>query len=152
MVFAQLRKPHAIGLSSLREHSTYYSRENRERKFNEQFKQPTRVGCNRTSRKTCRHKFKKEWSGFFGRSATESESGRAGKPIWIIAIYRSRWSTNFDEALKNITSIFLITGYTVDMLVQSKSLIDAAKRNGVNHIVHLGAFTLEHDAYSTVFA
>jgi len=38
------------------------------------------------------------------------------------------------------------------MLVQSKSLIDAAKRNGVNHIVHLGAFTLEHDAYSTVFA
>ena len=44
----------------------------------------------------------------------------------------------FDEALKNITSIFLITGYTVDMLIQSKSLIDAAKRNGVNHIVHLG--------------
>ena len=38
------------------------------------------------------------------------------------------------------------------MLVQSKSLIDAAKRNGVNHIVHLGAFTLEHDSYATVFA
>jgi NAD(P)H dehydrogenase (quinone) len=58
----------------------------------------------------------------------------------------------FDEALNNITSIFLITGYTVDMLVQSKSLIDAAKRNGVNHIVHLGAFTRDHDAYATVFA
>src|SRR6266403_4029806 len=58
----------------------------------------------------------------------------------------------FDEALKDITSIFLVTGYTVDMLVQSKSLIDAAKRNGVNHIVHLGAFTRDHDAYSTVFA
>ena len=58
----------------------------------------------------------------------------------------------FDEALKNISSIFLITGYTVDMLVQSKSLIDAAKRNGVNHIVHLGAFTRDHDAYATVFA
>ena len=58
----------------------------------------------------------------------------------------------FDEALKNISSIFLITGYTVDMLVQSKSLIDAAKRNGVNHIVHLGAFTREHDCYATVFA
>jgi NAD(P)H dehydrogenase (quinone) len=53
---------------------------------------------------------------------------------------------------QNITGIFLITGYTVDMLVQSKSLIDAAKRNGVNHIVHLGAFTLEHDSYATVFA
>src|ERR1700747_3896248 len=58
----------------------------------------------------------------------------------------------FDEALKDLTSIFLVTGYTVDMLVQSKSLIDAAKRNGVNHIVHLGAFTRDHDAYATVFA
>src|SRR5246127_2739987 len=58
----------------------------------------------------------------------------------------------FDEALKNVTGLFLITGYTVDMLVQSKTLIDAAKRNGVNHIVHLGAFTREHDCYTTVFA
>jgi uncharacterized protein YbjT (DUF2867 family) len=58
----------------------------------------------------------------------------------------------FDEALKNITSILLITGYTVDMLVQSKSLIDAAKRNGVNHVVHLGAFTRDHDVYAKVFA
>src|SRR6266478_9044810 len=51
----------------------------------------------------------------------------------------------FDEALKDITGIFLLTGYTVDMLVQSKSLIDAAKRNGVNHIVHVGAFTVDHN-------
>src|SRR5438552_8615600 len=58
----------------------------------------------------------------------------------------------FDEALKNVTGIFLVTGYTVDMLVQSKTLIDAAKRNDVNHIVHLGAFTRDHDAYATVFA
>jgi len=58
----------------------------------------------------------------------------------------------FDEALKNITGVFLINGYTVDMLVQSKALVDAARRNGVKHIVHLGAFTLDHDAYSTVFA
>jgi len=58
----------------------------------------------------------------------------------------------FDQALKDVTGIFLITGYTVDMLVQSKSLIDAAKRNGVDHIVHLGAFTRDHDAYATVFA
>src|SRR6267143_3513317 len=57
----------------------------------------------------------------------------------------------FDQALKDVSGIFLITGYTVDMLVQSKSLIDAARRNGVNHIVHLGAFTTERDAYATVF-
>src|ERR1700741_53847 len=58
----------------------------------------------------------------------------------------------FDEALKDVTGIFLITGYTVDMLVQSKSLIDAARRNGVKHIVHLGAFTTDPDVYATVFA
>jgi NAD(P)H dehydrogenase (quinone) len=58
----------------------------------------------------------------------------------------------FDEALKGITGIFLITGYTVDMLVQSKSVIDAARRNGIKHIVHLGAFTTDRDAYATVFA
>src|SRR5882672_5190109 len=56
------------------------------------------------------------------------------------------------SSVKGITGLFLLTGYTVDMLVQSKSLIDAAKRNGVNHIVHLGAFTRDHDAYATVFA
>jgi uncharacterized protein YbjT (DUF2867 family) len=58
----------------------------------------------------------------------------------------------FDQALKDVTGTFLITGYTVDMLVQSKSLIDAARRNGVKHIVHLGAFATDRDAYATVFA
>jgi len=58
----------------------------------------------------------------------------------------------FDEALKNVTGIFLITGYTVDMLVQSKTLIDAARRNGVKHIVNLGVFTREHDSYQIVFS
>src|ERR1700719_4032697 len=58
----------------------------------------------------------------------------------------------FDEALKNVAGIFLITGYTVDMLVQSKSLIDAARRNGVKHIVHLGVFTRERDSYQIVFS
>src|SRR5437667_10428833 len=57
----------------------------------------------------------------------------------------------FDEALKDITGLFLLTGYTVAMLVQSKSLIDAARRNGVKHIVHVGAFTVDHNGYSTVF-
>jgi len=48
--------------------------------------------------------------------------------------------------------IFLITGYTVDMLVQSKSLIDAARRNGVNSYCAPGTFTRDHDSYATVFA
>ena len=42
-------------------------------------------------------------------------------------------------ALKNIDRALLLTGYSVDMLKQSKALIDAAKQAGVEHIVHIGA-------------
>ena len=60
-------------------------------------------------------------------------------------------SRTFDEALKNITGLFLITGYTVDMLVQSKTLIDAARRNGVKHIVHL-AYSAESMTHTRSFS
>lgn len=46
----------------------------------------------------------------------------------------------FASALAGVSSLFLLTGYTVAMLVQSKTLIDAAKKAGVQHIVHLGIF------------
>ncbi len=42
-------------------------------------------------------------------------------------------------ALKGIDRLFLVTGYTVDMLRQSKALLDKAKKAGVLHVVHLGA-------------
>jgi NAD(P)H dehydrogenase (quinone) len=42
-------------------------------------------------------------------------------------------------ALHGIDRIFMATGYTVDMLRQSKDLLNAAKVAGVQQIVHLGA-------------
>jgi NAD(P)H dehydrogenase (quinone) len=42
-------------------------------------------------------------------------------------------------AVRAIDRIFLLTGYTVDMLRQSKAVIDAAEEFGIEHIVHLGA-------------
>lgn len=42
-------------------------------------------------------------------------------------------------ALKDIDGVFMVTAYTVDMLRQSKAFINAAKKAGVWHIVHLGA-------------
>ena len=42
-------------------------------------------------------------------------------------------------ALKGINRALLLTGYTVDMLKQSKAFLDTAKQTGVQHIVHLGA-------------
>lgn len=42
-------------------------------------------------------------------------------------------------ALQGIDRLFVVTGYTVDMLRQSKALLDNAKKAGVQHVVHLGA-------------
>jgi NAD(P)H dehydrogenase (quinone) len=42
-------------------------------------------------------------------------------------------------ALAGINRLFIVTGYTVDMLRQSKTLLDEAKKAGVQHVVHLGA-------------
>lgn len=43
------------------------------------------------------------------------------------------------EVLAGVDRLFLLTGYSVDMLVQSKVIVDAAKLAGVRHIVHMGA-------------
>lgn len=42
-------------------------------------------------------------------------------------------------ALRGVDAVFLATGYSVDMLVHSKRLLDAAQAEGVAHVVHLGA-------------
>jgi NAD(P)H dehydrogenase (quinone) len=44
-----------------------------------------------------------------------------------------------EPALKGIDRAFLATGYTIDMMRQSKDFLNAAKRQGVKHVVHLGA-------------
>jgi NAD(P)H dehydrogenase (quinone) len=42
-------------------------------------------------------------------------------------------------ALEGIGRVFMVTGYTVDMLRQSKVFLDSASKAGVKHVVHLGA-------------
>jgi NAD(P)H dehydrogenase (quinone) len=44
-----------------------------------------------------------------------------------------------EPTLQGIDRAFLLTGYTIDMMRQSKDFLNAAKRAGVKHIVHLGA-------------
>lgn len=46
----------------------------------------------------------------------------------------------FALALAGVDRAFLLTGYTVAMLTQSKTFVDAAKKANVKHIVHLGIF------------
>ncbi|OQV17765.1 hypothetical protein BV898_08222 [Hypsibius exemplaris] len=49
--------------------------------------------------------------------------------------------STFALALFGVERLFLCTGYTVAMLTQSKTIVDAARRANVQHIVHLGVFT-----------
>jgi NAD(P)H dehydrogenase (quinone) len=42
-------------------------------------------------------------------------------------------------AFAGIDRVLMVTGYTVDMLRQSKVLLDNARKAGVQHVVHLGA-------------
>ncbi|WP_210496854.1 NmrA family NAD(P)-binding protein [Microvirga antarctica] len=51
-------------------------------------------------------------------------------------------------ALEGVDSIFLVTGYSVDMMIQSKRLLDAAKAARVPHIVHLGALAADDTPYA----
>jgi NAD(P)H dehydrogenase (quinone) len=47
--------------------------------------------------------------------------------------------STFAPALEGVDRVFMATGYTVDMLRQSKDLVNCAKRASVKQIVHLGA-------------
>jgi NAD(P)H dehydrogenase (quinone) len=44
-----------------------------------------------------------------------------------------------EPALQGVERVFMVTGYTIDMLRQSKDFLDIAKKTGVKYIVHLGA-------------
>ena len=55
------------------------------------------------------------------------------------------------QRLAGVDRVFLLTGYTVAMLTQSKTLVDAAKKAGVRHIVHVGVFA-EWDTTDAHFA
>jgi uncharacterized protein YbjT (DUF2867 family) len=67
-----------------------------------------------------------------------AEKWRAeGRDAVVIDLNRPE---DLPEALKGVDRIFLLTGYTSDMLYQSKKLVDAAADAGVSHIVHLGVF------------
>jgi len=46
-------------------------------------------------------------------------------------------------SLAGIDRVFLLTGYSVEMLAQSKAVVDAAKKAGVKHVVHLGAYATD---------
>lgn len=55
--------------------------------------------------------------------------------------------SSYEASLDGVDRLFLLTGYSVDMLHQSKSLIDRACDAGVKHVVHLGTHAPNDTAF-----
>lgn len=71
-------------------------------------------------------------------AAARDPSRAAGLGVPVIHLDLDRIET-FAPALAGVDRLFMATGYTIDMLRQSKDLANHAKRAGVSQIVHLGA-------------
>jgi NAD(P)H dehydrogenase (quinone) len=71
-------------------------------------------------------------------AAARNREKAAGLGVPTVHLDLDDFST-FAPALEGVDRIFMATGYTVDMLRQSKDLVNVAKRAGVKQIVHLGA-------------
>jgi len=50
-------------------------------------------------------------------------------------------------SLEGVDTLFLVTGYSVAMLLHSKLVLDAARRAGVRHVVHLGAWGSDRSVF-----
>lgn len=55
--------------------------------------------------------------------------------------------TSIATALDGVDTLFLVTGYSVEMLLHSKLVLDAARAAGVGHVVHLGAWGSENSPF-----
>jgi NAD(P)H dehydrogenase (quinone) len=72
----------------------------------------------------------------FSATRSPERAEALGTPSVLLDLDRRE---TIGPALEGIDRLFMVTGYTVEMLRQSKDLVNAAKRAGVKHIVHLGA-------------
>ena len=72
------------------------------------------------------------------RKADQAENWQAaGKSAVCIDLDDPR---TFPQALKDVDRLFVMTGYTMNMVQQTKTIVDAAVDAGVRFVVHLGVF------------
>ena len=72
------------------------------------------------------------------RDAGQAATWQAeGKPAVVLDLDDPR---SFPAALRGVDRLFIMTGYTINMVHQVKTIVDAAVRAGVGFVVHLGVF------------
>lgn len=72
----------------------------------------------------------------FAAARNPQKAQALGVPVVYLDLDRF---DSLEPALAGVDRVFMATGYTVDMLRQSKDFVNVAKRVGVQQIVHLGA-------------
>jgi uncharacterized protein YbjT (DUF2867 family) len=55
-----------------------------------------------------------------------------------------------DPALRGVETLFMLKPYSLDYLIQSKRVIDAAVRAGVTHVVNLGSFGADDTPWASI--
>jgi uncharacterized protein YbjT (DUF2867 family) len=55
-----------------------------------------------------------------------------------------------DPALRGVDTLFMLKPYSMDYLIQSKRVIDAAVRAGVRHVVNLGSFGADDTPWASI--
>ena len=73
---------------------------------------------------------------------TKEKWKKEGKNYIILDLNKPKL---FEDEIKGIQRIFLLTGYSSEMLYQVKLFIDAAKKVDIEFIVHLGVYTTRND-------
>ena len=72
------------------------------------------------------------------RDTRQAEAWRAeGKPAVVLDLDDPR---SFHAALQGVDRLFIMTGYSIDMVHKVKTIVDAAVQAGVGFVVHLGVF------------
>ena len=83
------------------------------------------------------------------RAAVRSDKGKSAVSQLADEIVRFDFGDqeSYAPALEDVDRLFLLTGYSVDMLHQSKMLIDKAAEAGVRFAVHLGTHAPDHTTF-----
>lgn len=71
----------------------------------------------------------------------------AGYPTVLLDLDRTETLT---PALQGVDTLFMLKPYSIDYLIQSKRVIDAAARAGVRHIVNLGSFGADDTPWASI--
>ena len=72
------------------------------------------------------------------RDARQAAAWQAeGKPAVVLDLDDPQ---SFPAALQGVDRLFIMTGYTINMVHQVKTIVDAAVQAGVGFLVHLGVF------------